>query len=167
MLYAYKRQAIIVFNPDFNGYAYIFSLESKAWGRIPSGIKYRIPSYPEAYAQRLGNQIVDYAEEDAIPPKQFLITRPLKLDAANILKTVNTIIQRGDFQKGHVGCILYGSRDLRNWFAVATSTDHYLRGFRGTPYKYFRIALICSLSHGESVSGATIEYNPRLTDQHR
>lgn len=167
MLYAYKRQAIIVFNPDFNGYAYIFSLESKAWGRIPSGIKYRIPSYPEAYAQRLGNQIVDYAEEDAIPPKQFLITRPLKLDAANILKTVNTIIQRGDFQKGHVGCVLYGSRDLRNWFAVATSTDHYLRGFRGTPYKYFRIALICSLSHGESVSGATIEYNPRLTDQHR
>ncbi len=167
MLYAYKRQAIIVFNPDVSGYAYIFSLESKAWGRIPSSIKYRIPSYPEAYAQMTNNVIVDYAEEDTIPAKQFLITRPLKLDAPNVLKTVNTIIQRGDFTRGHVGSILYGSRDLRNWFPISTSADHYLRGFRGTPYKYFRIALVCSLTHGESVSGATIEYNPRLTDQHR
>lgn len=167
MLYAYKRQAVIVFNPDYGGYAYIFSLESKAWGRVPSSIKYRILSYPEAYAQRDDNVIIDYAEEDTVPAKQFLITRPLKLDAPDILKTVDTIIQRGVFQKGHVSCILYGSRDLLNWFPVATSTDHYLRGFRGTPYKYFRIALVCTLSHEESITGATIQFTPRLTDQHR
>lgn len=167
MIYAYTRQAVIVFNKNYN-YAYLFSLESKSWGMFPCSIMYSVPSYPEAYAQlRTIGDVVDYAQEESIPSKQFLITRPLKLDASDILKTVNTIIQRGVFSKGHVKSILYGSRDLKEWFPVWTSQDNYLRGFRGTPYKYFRIALVCSLTHGESITGATIEYTPRLTNKHR
>ena len=60
-----------------------------------------------------------------------------------------------------------GSRNLDDWFAVASSTDHYLRGFRGTPYKYFRIALVCDLERGESLSGASVEFDLRENDQLR
>ena len=63
--------------------------------------------------------------------------------------------------------VLYGSRDLRTWFPVASSVDHYLRGFSGTPYKYFRIALVCTLTHKESIWGCTIQYTPRLVNQPR
>ena len=100
------------------------------------------------------------------------MTRPLKLDAPDVLKTINTIIQRGTFETGldgesRFGQVLYGSRDLKNWFPVWSSKDRYLRGFRGTPYKYFRIAVAAWLRTDESISGATIEYEPRLTDKHR
>jgi hypothetical protein len=101
------------------------------------------------------------------PVNGLLITRPLKLDQPDILKTIDTIIQRGYFRKGHVKTILYGSRDLFNWQLIYSSTDHYLRGFRGTPYKYFRIVLLCSLTKDESIFGCTVQYTPRLLDQPR
>lgn len=171
MLYAYNRQHIIVFNPSFS-YAYVYSLESKQWGLIQSSLTARVNSYPQAYAMRPVNgqtMLVDYSLENGISGSQFLLTRPLKLDAGakDVLKTIDTIIQRGDFAKGHVQTILYGSRDLINWFTVFSSQDHYLRGFRGTPYKYYRIALVCTLTHKESIYGATVQFNARLTDQPR
>lgn len=97
----------------------------------------------------------------------FLITRPLKLDAPDVLKTVDTVIQRGNFRKGHIKTILYGSRDLYSWHLIASSRDHILRGFRGTPYKYFRIVLICDLEKDESIAGCTIGFTPRLTTKLR
>lgn len=99
--------------------------------------------------------------------KGLLITRPLKLDAPDVLKTVDTVIQRGNFQRGHIKTAIYGSRDLINWFVVWTSVDHYLRGFRGTPYKYFRLVLLCDLDPTESVYGCTIQYTPRFTNRLR
>lgn len=168
MLYAYDRQQIIVFNPSY-GYCYVYSLENKQWGMIHQNVKSKINTYPQAYAMIGGAKMVDYSQEGTVPAKQFLVTRPLKLDPSlkDVNKTIDNIIARGNFQKGHVGIVLYGSRDLINWFAIATSADHYLRGFRGTPYKYFRIALVCSLTHKESVWGCSIQYTPRLTNQPR
>lgn len=101
------------------------------------------------------------------PVNGLLITRPLKLDAPDVLKTIDTVIQRGYFRRGHVKTILYGSRDLFNWKLIYSSTDHYLLGFRGTPYKYFRIALLCSLTKDESIFGCTVQYTPRLLNQPR
>lgn len=178
MLYAYNRQAIILFSPMFSGYAYIYSLESKQWSKIPGGIAGRVPSYPEAYAYLASShRLVDYSNDEyslspskpVVYPNQFLLTRPIKLDASlkDVQKTIDNVIARGRFDKGHVKVILYGSRDLEHWFPIATSVDHYLRGFRGTPYKYFRIALVCSLTHDESVWGCSIQYTPRLTNQPR
>lgn len=97
----------------------------------------------------------------------FFVTRPLKLETPDVLKTMDTVIQRGHFQKGHVQSVLYGSRDLYNWHLLWSSKDHYLRGFRGTPYKYFRIACITSLSEDESIFGASLQFTPRQTNQPR
>lgn len=175
MLYSYNLQRIIVFNRDYP-YAYVYSLKSKSWGMMPSTIAYAIPSYPEALAQLEDGTIVDYSgtadtttEEDGSLTgiKGVLITRPLKLDAPDALKTVDTVIQRGNFQRGHIKTAIYGSRDLINWFVVWTSVDHYLRGFRGTPYKYFRLVLLCDLDPTESVYGCSIQYTPRFTNRLR
>lgn len=166
MLYDYVHQRVIVFNGKCT-YAYVYSLKTKLWGMMYSDISTAVKSYPEALAINKNNNLVDFSSlsDDDVPA--LLVTRPLKLDAPDIYKTIDTIIQRGNFRKGHVKTILYGSRDLYDWHLVWSSKDHYLRGFRGSPYKYFRVVLLCSLSPDESISGASIQFTPRKTNQLR
>lgn len=173
MVYDYIHQRIFVYNPTIeNGkqlytYAYVFSLKSKMWGMSISNISLSLNSYPEALAMTHDNKLVSFSNTDETECKGLYITRPLKLDAANIHKTISSLIQRGHFQRGDVGTILYGSRDLYNWHLVWSSKDHYLRGFRGTPYKYFRIAGIASLTDGKSIFGTSIDFEQRHTNQIR
>lgn len=166
MLYDYVHQRVIVFNSKYT-YAYVYSLGTRLWGMMYSDISTAVKSYPEALAINKNNSLVDFSSLSEGNVPALLVTRPLKLDAPDILKTVDTIIQRGHFSKGHVQSVLYGSRDLMNWSLVWSSKDHYLRGFRGTPYKYFRIALLCNLSPDESISGASVQFIPRKTNQLR
>ena len=174
MLYDYTHQRIIVYNPEHT-YAYVYSLKSKSWGMMQSNIKYGINSYPECLAIDNDNNIINLSgvpevlteNAEASTRSCLLITRPLKFDKPDVLKTIDTVIQRGQFRKGSVQSILYGSRDLFHWHLVASSRDHYLRGFRGTPYKYFRIVLLANLQKDESIFGCTIGYAPRLLDQLR
>lgn len=167
MIYDYVHQRIIVFNRNYT-YAYIYSLKTKAWGMIYSDIQTSVNSYPEALAVDGKGNLVDFTQDDVdAEAPGLLVTRPLNLDVINIHKTIDSIIQRGNFAKGNVRSVLYGSRDLINWHLVWSSKDHYLRGFRGTPYKYFRIALLCNLAPGESIYGASVRFTPRLTNQPR
>ncbi len=167
MLYDYTHQHIIVFNPEVK-YAYVYSLESKQWGMMPSNLANTLNSYPEALAVSHDGEVLNFSQTDQTKElKGLVVTRPLKLAAPDTHKTIDTIIQRGYFQKGHVKVVLYGSRDLENWFVVYSSQDHYLRGFRGTPYKYFRIALLCNLDHDESIYSASVQYTPKLTNKLR
>lgn len=166
MIYDYVQQRIVVINPNCQ-YAYVYSFESKAWGIMPSTLKSTVNSYPDALAMDGNNRLVDISKANTttgIPI--FFVTRPIKIEA-DILKTIDTIIQRGYFKRGHVKMALYGSRDMFDWFLVSSSTDQYLRGFRGTPYKYFRIAVLGTLDHNESITGATIQYTPRQINQPR
>jgi len=175
MIYDYVHQRIIVFNPQYR-YAYVYSLKSKKWGMMYSTIQKAINSYPNALAvikdENENNVIVDYSKDSVLLPsvgsqKGVIITRPIKLDEPDTLKTVNTVITRGKFEKGHVKTILYGSRDLENWHLIASSVDHTLRYLHGTPYKYFRIVLLCDLEKGESIISSTIEYTNKYADQIR
>ena len=166
MIYDYVHQRIIVYNPSVT-YAYVYSMRSQLWGMIYSNISSNVNSYPNALAVDTAGNLVDFTIESGDDVASLLVTRLLKIDAADVLKTVDTIIQRGNFRKGHVQSIIYGSRDLYNWSLVWSSKDHYLRGFRGTPYKYFRIALLCNLAEDESIYGATVQYQTRKTNQPR
>lgn len=141
----------------------VFPEDESEW----SGEEESDPEETQEYEVTEGETETSTEETETQTIKGLLITRPLKLGAPDLLKTVDTIIQRGKFEKGHVKTILYGSRDLFNWHLVYSSTDHYLRGFRGTPYKYFRIVLLCDLAKDESIFGCTVQYTPRLLDQPR
>lgn len=168
IVYDYTNQHIILFFPNLP-YSYLFSLKSQSWGMMYATFKNALNSYPEALAITLDNKVVDFSHtaDVAMSVQGLFVTRPLKLDAADILKTVDTVIQRGNFHKGHVQSVLYGSRDLHSWHLVWSSKDHYLRGFRGSPYKYFRIAVIATLNADESIYGASVQFTPRLTNQPR
>lgn len=166
MLYDYVHQRVIVYNPNYT-YAYVYSLKSKEWGMMYSTIEAGINSYPEALAVDHNGALLNFSAMQGVETKGLLVTRPLKLETPDILKTMDTVIQRGHFQKGNVQAVLYGSRDLYNWHLVWSSKDHFLRGFRGTPYKYFRIACVTSLSATESLFGASLQFTPRQTNQPR
>ena len=170
MIYDYDHQRIIAYNnsKEYNcNYAYIFSLKSKQWGMMQSNIADNVNSYPDALAVLNDGSLVNFSDETDEVYKSIVVSRPIKLDAYDIHKSVDTIIQRGVFKKGHVKSILYASNDLYNWVPVWSSIDHYLRGFRGTPYKYFRIVAITDLSIGETLVGASVSYTPRLINQIR
>lgn len=172
MLYDYTHQRIIVYNNN-QLYAYTYSLKSKSWGMIQSNILQTLNSYPEALAMIKGEDerriIANYSgeNENMQTINAILITRPLKLDAPDILKTVNAVIQRGNFKTGHIKTILYGSRDLFNWHLISSSNTHRINNVSGTPYKYFRIALLCDFEKDESVSGCSLAYKQRFTNKLR
>ena len=166
MIYDYTNQRIIVYNPSVN-YAYVYSLKSKLWGMIHSTITDNVNAYPDAMAMLSDNSLANFSLSDADGITALVVTRPLKLGYPDVLKTIDTVIQRGYFQTAHVAQVLYGSRDLFNWHIVWSSTDKYLRGFRGSPYKYFRIALICQLDKEECIDGCTVQLTPRLTNKPR
>lgn len=166
MLYDYVHQRVIVYNHNYT-YAYVYSLKSKEWGMMYSTIEAGINSYPEALAVDHNGAVLNFSAMEGTTTKGLMVTRPLKLETPDVLKTIDTVIQRGHFQKGHVQSVLYGSRDLYNWHLVWSSKDHYLRGFRGTPYKYFRIACVTNLSADESIFGASLQFTPRQTNQPR
>lgn len=182
MVYDYINQRIIVFNPG-QPYAYVYSLESKAWGMMASELTGSVNSYPYAYAMTSDNRLVDISvfedrsedeNEDEDETKLLikgvnavLVTRPLKLDAPDTLKSVTSIIQRGVFRKGHVAQILYGSRDLIHWFPIASSQDHFLRDFRSTPYKYYRIMVLCTLEEKETLYGCSVQYELKYAERLR
>lgn len=174
LIYDYPQQRIIAFNSICN-YAYVYSLKTKQWGTMLTKLNGTFHTYPWAIATTSKGEIVNLCNNqenlttNSTPAvvNTLLITRPLKLDMPDILKTIDTVIQRGLFHKGHIKTILYGSRNLYTWHLVKTSQDHYLRGFRGTPYKYFRIALIGNMTPNESICGCTIQFTPKHTNQPR
>lgn len=170
MIYDYEHQRIIAYNTskEYNcNYAYMFSLKSKQWGMMQSNIADNVNSYPAALAVLNDGSLVNFSDETDEVYKSIAVSRPIKLDAYDIHKSIDTIIQRGVFKKGHVKSILYASNDLYNWVPVWSSTDHYLRGFRGTPYKYIRIVLLANLSNNEGITGCSVQFTPRLTNQPR
>lgn len=166
MVYDYTNQHIIVYNPNIR-YAYVYSLKSQSWGMMQSDIVDNVNSYPEALAMADGAKLVDFSTSEANSIPALIITRPFKLDDPNAFKTINTIIQRGLFHSSHVSQVLYGSNDLYNWHAVWSSVDRIMRGFRGTPYKAYRLALICKFDKAECIYGCSITYEPRMTNQIR
>lgn len=166
MTYDYTNQQVIIFNPDVE-YSYVLSLKSGLWGIIRSNFSHNLNSYPDAIVSCRNNSLVNFSVKHKEYSVGLLVTRPLKLDISDVLKTVDTIIQRGYFCKGHVQSVLYGSRDLINWHLVWSSKDHFLRGFRGSPYKYFRIVAICNLDEGEFLTGASVNFNMRYVDKLR
>lgn len=165
MIYDYMNQRIIVYNMAVK-YAYIFSLKSQMWGMMRSEITGNVNSYPEALAMQ-GSNLVNMSRSKAFGITGLIVTRPFKIVDPNTFKTIDAIIQRGYFQRNHIAQILYGSNDLFNWHVVWSSVDRYLRGFRGTPYKSFRLALICKFDKSESLYGFTVQYNPRMNNQPR
>lgn len=170
MIYDYYDNRIIVFNPN-QAYAYVYSLKSKMWGTMKNVFNKRVNIYPESYAtNKEGNILNVYVEEPYSNTPYFLCSRPLTISDKEVYKTIFTCIARGYFRKGTNGkcaIVLYGSNNLFDWYLIKTSINEYLRGIAGSPYKYFRVALIGNLATNESISGLSAEFQERLQNKLR
>jgi hypothetical protein len=166
LLWDYFNQRLIV--GSTTPYSYVYSLESKSWGIINKGNYMAVPSYPNTLALDPDTGILyDFSTHADLGNDVYVISRPIKCDGADYLKQITSVIQRGVFSKGSIQTILYGSRDMLSWHLVASSTDHILRGFRGTPYKYFRVVFMGTLKGGESITGCTIDFNVKYANKTR
>lgn len=167
MVFDYARQRIVLYNPT-KAYAYVYSLRTKMWGMMENTIVHGVNSYPQALVMCNDGSLVDLSEYDeAGESKVLFVTRPLKFGAPDVLKTVESVIQRGHFNDGSIKMVLYGSKDLDHWSVVWSSENHYLRGFSGSPYKYFRIVGFGSLASSQSLSNASVSLRGRFANQLR
>lgn len=170
MIYDYYDNRIIVFNPN-QAYAYVYSLKSKMWGTMKNVFNKRVNIYPESYATNKEGKVLNvYVEEPYSNTPYFLCSRPLTISDKEVYKTIFTCIARGYFRKGTNGkcaIVLYGSNNLFDWYLIKTSINEYLRGIAGSPYKYFRVALIGNLATNESISGLSAEFQERLQNKLR
>lgn len=169
MIYDYYDSRIIVFNPNYT-YAYVYSLKSNMWGTMHNVFNKRVNIYPESYATDKEGKILDvYVKEPTENVPFFLCSRPLTL-GQDAYKTMFDCITRGYFssiQAGKCGMVLFGSNDLVNWYYVGSSVNMYLRNLVGSPYKYFRLALMGNLAPKESISALSTEYQSRLQNKLR
>lgn len=169
MIYDYYESRIIVFNPNYT-YAYVYSLKSNMWGTMHNVFNKRVNIYPESYATDKEGKILDvYVKEPTENVPFFLCSRPLTL-GQDAYKTMFDCITRGYFssiQAGKCGMVLFGSNDLVNWYYVGSSVNMYLRNLVGSPYKYFRLALMGNLAPKESISALSTEFQSRLQNKLR
>lgn len=178
-LYDYVHQHVLMFNPGVS-YAYVYSLKSRLWGMtgmplvrecVRSGGTGAYISLP--YTERTESQSIngialyDFSKSDGEDVTALVITRPFKLGQPFEFKTVDTIIQRGAMARDAVRQVLYGTNDFRHWFTVWSSGDIYMRGFRGTPYKAYRLAMVARLGSEDNLHGCTVQFNMRLMNQPR
>lgn len=163
MVYDYTNQQVLVCNPAYN-HALVLSLKSGQWAHMESEISRVIPSYPNALAMQ-GSTLVDFSARTNEDVAVSLITRPFKLDAPDVHKTVRQINQRG---MGFTGVqALYASNDLTNWVSVWACGGSRMGAFSGTPYKYYRLAIKLTAVADTSLSGFSVDYVPKLTDRLR
>lgn len=170
MAYDYQHGRVILYNPNY-GYSYVLDAQSKSWSIMTKQFKDHLNPVAECLMVAPDGQTLhDYSTDEVVDEHgAFLMTRPFKMEAANVMKTIHSLIQRGNLRsKDAVQQALYGSRDLVNWVPIWSSKDIYLRGFRGTGYKYFRLLVFLpEMTQNDSIDGATISYLPRETDQQR
>lgn len=178
MIYDYVRERVYLYRDDYD-YALVLSLRTGLWGAAEKGgLQGGVPWYPETYILRDidGKREIVNTSAPSDPTRKVDVlccTRPLSLGAREIHKSVMHAVvrglahMRGSGEASRLGCAIYGSNDLYHWFAVNSSTNQYLRGRYGQPYKWWRIAIVGSMDEAETIDGVTMDVKARLNNRLR
>lgn len=174
--YDYQNARLLVYNPN-QWYTYIMDIASQSWSILDKRFVGNLNPVAECYMVEEKEQndnmvkaVFDYSSPHVKESHgAVLVSRPIKFGAPDIMKTMYSLIQRGDIRNKDAAMqALYGSRDLVNWEPVWSSNDIYMRGFRGKPFKYYRIAVFLpNMTQAESISGFSASVAERMTDQLR
>lgn len=161
--YLNGKGRIFVINKNFN-YSYVFDIESKSWGKIESDFKNVVNNYPDCYVQNSNGQILNLSTLPVSENRQkcLFVTRPISNDN---LFSINKLAHRGIF-KSELNTVIYASRDGEKYAPIASGTRRLL-SMRGSPYKFFKIAVISDLYPTDSISGCVIDFTERYTNRIR
>ena len=161
-------------------------MKDKVWTSIPIKLLAPVNSYPRAYAMVAApsNMLIDFSSVSSpslnMPECGFILTRPLKLGAPDILKTIRSINVRGNFSEAsriapslhdnhRMDLVLYGSNDpsMRKWKVLSSCHGPRLQFRYGTPFKTFRLAILLHLDAFESIAHIEVQYETKETDKIR
>lgn len=147
----------------------VYSLKYNTWASDQNYILRPINAYPDTVVVRVDDKtIVKLSEDKSIRDRccTIAVTRPIKLGSPSELKTIDTIIQRTDFDLTDIPMALFGSNNMVDWFVVASSSSgKYMRGFSGSPYKFFSLVFSIPIKKGNKsytpsrLSGASLQYS--------
>lgn len=168
MAYDYTRQRVIIFNKN-ERYAYVLSLNSKTWSTTRSIFQYSVNSYPDGLAitqEGVEAKLVNICD-DGDAQGGILVTRPMKLNNAHALGTVNDVIVRGNYDKKNVAAALLGTRDFKNYSYIGSGNKGRIARQHGTPYKAFVVVAKMNLEGGEAIDALSVEYQMRQNNRMR
>lgn len=167
---------IFVINGSYS-YAYVFDIQSRSWSKVTVDYTGAVNNYPDCYVQNSEGKLSNLS---TIPPQAppsggglegailtMFVTRPIS--QADRLFSINRLIHRGIFASqaaGMLNTVIYGSRNGIDYTPVASS-KHHLLTMRGSPFRYFKIAVIAALNPSDALSGAQLQLTHRYTNRLR
>lgn len=166
----YQNRRLIVFNPKYT-YSYLMDMDTQQWTVLTRKFVDHLNPVAQCLMVDADNETVyDYSTDDVQQEMAaWLSTRAIKLGAPDLHKTIRTMIQRGQLHgRDAVGQLLYGSRDMINWYPIRSSITSVMRGFGGSGYKYFRVfAFLPQMTQKDSLYGCSVGFDLRMTSRMR
>ena len=159
--YDYAHQRLVIFQPEGN--TFVYSLSSKSFTMLDRAYSSVVQNYPECYVMDSQNNLLNLSVENQDDVSFFILSRPFQ--PGSHLTTIQQTIQRGLFKD--LKMVLYGSRDFKNWFVVASSSTNRMGGFSGTPYRAFRMLLSGNMEYSHAISELCIKFIERETNRLR
>ena len=159
-----------MFNPQY-AYSYLMDMDTQQWTVLTRKFVDHLNPVAQCLMVDADNETVyDYSTDDVQQEMAaWLSTRAIKLGAPDLHKTIRTMIQRGQLHgRDAVGQLLYGSRDMINWYPIRSSITSVMRGFGGSGYKYFRVfAFLPQMTQKDSLYGCSVGFDLRMTSRMR
>ena len=145
-------------------------MESKEWTINRISFDRVLNSYP--YTEIVSDGIIKTISETTVPNDGALcliVTRPIKFDEHDVLKSVRRVYQRGTGINASTTMkqVILGSRDLDNWFVVSSSSKGIMDGFSGTAYKYYIFVVSVRMKEGNRLIGLSADIVNKYTSRLR
>lgn len=163
--YDYANGRIIVTNPNVK-YQYVYIIDTKSWHKMFFDLSFKrtINSYPECFMQSTDGSLYNFSIIDDIESYKekttgLIITRAMSLGESFIRKRIDDLRVRGDYDKGSVYRMLFGSYDAEHWTFV--------NSLKGKSFMYYKIAIIAKLLPKQRVSGVEMRYSTRWDNKMR
>lgn len=104
-------------------------------------------------------KIIDYVRQDGVFSSLEQTSVPSGITYDGESKNIyDYAVANGAFTNTNIIQVLWGSNDLQTWHVIASSQSHRISDFIGSPFKWFRLAVRCSLYPRQSVSSVTFSY---------
>ena len=167
--YDYPNARLIFFQRG-KMYAYVYSLLARTWATITSDLQSAVADYPGCYVQLPSGGVVDISQKQDFDSQKtvnaFLLTRPLKL-GDDVLKTVNAVINRGNFLPGSGAVILFASSDGQEYIPIGSAVGRRLSRLQGSPWRYFRVAVTMDMGGRDSLSATSVYFTRKWRNKPR
>ncbi|MCF0247657.1 MAG: hypothetical protein HUJ86_03525, partial [Synergistes sp.] len=175
MAYDYVNSQVIITNSDYD-YSWVLSLKSNMWSILQDHYLSAVNAYPDALLTKnvtvgINQYLYIYSannRNNKTGRAVLYISRPMSLGDVTAYKTVTTAFAVSETRTNNgVYISLYGSNNLIIWKHLADSNDVRLRGFSGSPWRYFRFVIRGTLYPGDNLSALIVEAHQRFPNRLR